>query len=187
MMTAEEKAALPNLRRVLSRLTEDQIENLQRRISGHLKRRIAKRENEVRLQLLEKQQAEKLKSRRLEEWAQSQLRPGMIVKVRTSTPSKLRLVTSVDTNGTEDRMTFYGEHVLENADGTYGVGTNMSKHYGDIILNVMCHDQDPTKPVVVEPGYEKPSTSISGDGHDWKLVSIGKFLKNNHTRAMEDA
>lgn len=181
MMTPEEKAALPNLRRVLSRLSEDQIQNLQRRISGHLKRRIAKRETEKKLQLVEKAEADKARMVRVEEWARSFLRPGMIVKVRTSNPNKLRLVTSVAPDTPEERMTFYGEHVLPHAADesdkpVYGVGTNLTKHFGDIVLNVMCHGKDPSNPVIVEPGYEKPTVSISGDDHDWKLVPISKFL-----------
>ena len=191
------KDAIPHLRRVLTGLSEEQIEHLQARISGHLKRRVAKRmaeggSAEVKAMAQEKAKAaeaakisreasEKERMAQVEAWSRQYLKPGMLVKVRTSNPNKVRLVTKIEPAANDARMVFYGEHLVQNTVNgaeVLGVGTKLSPHFGDIILNVVCHGKDPSKPVIIEPGYEKPSIAIAGDQSDWTLVPISKFLEN---------
>lgn len=188
----EIKEAIPHLRRVLTGLTDVQIEFLQTRIEGHLKRRIAKRNNVGPAQsksvysqkvTLDAQQKLEDKMRLADIWSRDNLTVGMVVRVRTSAPNKVRIVTSVGDGVGLDRQPFYGEHMILGDEG-YGVGTKTSLHYGDIILNVMCHDGDPSNPVTVDLGYEKPTALLPVDQSDWKLVTISKFLDNVKAREL---
>lgn len=132
---------------------------------------------------------EKVLGFHVKEWAKEYLKEGMIVKVKTASRNKLRLVTAISLQ----KLSFYGLHIVHSNRSAprYKNGQYLTSHLLDKITGVMCDDNGV---VIVDMSESAASISCLVPGNaimpdeeavsHWVVKPISKFIKQ--AKAFED-